>query len=264
MVLSEKSASSSYIKDKLKYGHRRVFGSSRLEKAKLNILDNTDKVLKIIDVQFNPSEYSISRSVTLEQSGELGRDTDGKSQAVRGGTTSLSVSLYFDTISKTKRSSMDKLYSALKSAFGGPEKIDGVKSPAKAAANVMDLTTYEADSHSPPQVQFVWGPMSFTGKISSMSTTYTMFTAKGDPVKAKVDLTIEGEETAKILRSTASPFQSPDRTKSRVLVQGDQLWMMAHQEYDDAEKWKIIAKSNNILNPRKVSVAASIKVPSIK
>ncbi|MEG2074738.1 MAG: peptidoglycan-binding protein, partial [Angelakisella sp.] len=64
--------------------------------------------------------------------------------------------------------------------------------------------------------------------------------------------------------SLQMPFESPNRTKERVLTEGDQLWMMAQQEYDNPALWKPIAAANGILNPRKLGGITSLKVPSIK
>ncbi len=266
MVLSDKSRyrATSLMSNSEAY-HKTVYGITPLKKAKILLLDSKDKPTTRIDVQFNPSEYSISRGVRLDKQTELGRDTDGTTQAIKGSPTTLTVSLYFDTVSRISYfNSQSKVARVIDLVGAGMKIVDGTLVPVKAAAYIMDLTSYDPDLHSPPKIQFVWGAMCFTGKVSSVSTQYTMFSPSGSPIKAKVNLTIEGEETAKLLKTKASPFQSPDRTKSRTLVQGEQLWMMAHEEYDDAEKWKTIAKANNILNPRKVEVAANIKVPSIK
>ncbi len=272
MLLSEKDGSkkekarlkkmAKSAKDK----YKPLFSGMSLKKAKIYILDNNDKTLNTVEVQFNPSEYSISRGVALEKSSKLGKDTDGESQAIKGSATTLSLSLYFDNISKQSQMGLlEKAFKDVKkSVKSSSKKVDGGAVPSKAAANIIDLTTFHNDLHSPPKVRFVWGSLSFTGKVSSLSAQYTMFLPSGDPCKAKLDISIEGEETAKLLQSQASPYQSPDRTKSRTLVQGDQLWMMAHEEYDDPEKWKIIAKSNGILNPRSVEIATNLKVPSIK
>ncbi len=267
MLLSEKkdSYSLSSISPNSSTNHKSVFSGSKLKKAKLLLLDTNDKPTTRIDVQFNPSEYGISRSAQNEKNTKLGRDTDDTAQTVKGGVTTLNLSLYFDTVSRVKtKSTVAGVGSAISSAMGGITLIDGSKKPSKAAAKIMELTTFDPELHTPPKVQFVWGPLSFTGKVVSVSSNYTMFSPSGTPVKAQISLSIEGEETSKILKNSSNPFESPDRTKSRTLVQGDQLWMMAHQEYDDPEKWKIIAKSNKILNPRKLEVAAKIKVPSIK
>ena len=40
--------------------------------------------------------------------------------------------------------------------------------------------------------------------------------------------------------------------------------MVASREYDDPAQWKVIAEANDILNPRKLETAATLKVPSIK
>ncbi len=266
MVLSDKKKTRVTSRlSNTKAFQKMVYGNTPLKKAKIMLLDNNDKATARIDVQFNPSEYSITRGVKLDKQTELGRNTDGTTQAIKGSPTTLSVALYFDSVSRVSHGgAMSKVAHALDVVTAGVETIDGTRKPVTAAAHILDLTSYDPDLHSPPKIQFVWGAMSFTGKVSSIATQYSMFSPSGTPIKAKITLTIEGEETSKLLTTKASPFQSPDRTKSRTLVQGEQLWMMAHEEYDDPEKWKTIAKANKILNPRKVEVAANIKVPSIR
>ena len=59
-------------------------------------------------------------------------------------------------------------------------------------------------------------------------------------------------------------FSSPDRTKERMLTEGDQLWMLAQQEYDDPAQWRAIAAANGILNPRQLAGARALKLPPIK
>ena len=128
----------------------------------------------------------------------------------------------------------------------------------------MRLLKFNSETHQPPLVNFIWGPLDFEGRVESIHTTYTMFSSDGTPVRAKVDLRITGSERQDMNLAQQLPFESPDRTKERTLAQGDQLWMVASREYDDPAQWKVIAEANDILNPRKLETAATLKVPSIK
>ena len=60
-----------------------------------------------------------------------------------------------------------------------------------------------------------------------------------------------------------SPFESPDRTKSRVVVEGMSLWSLAYEEYDDCEKWRIIARANHIMNPLDIRPGQVIRIPAL-
>ena len=89
-----------------------------------------------------------------------------------------------------------------------------------------------------------------------------MFLADGMPVRAKVDVTFKSVydiETGK----RYSPFESPDRTKVRIVVQGETLWSIAAQEYGDPKYWRVIARENGILNPLEISEGAVLKLPPL-
>jgi nucleoid-associated protein YgaU len=60
------------------------------------------------------------------------------------------------------------------------------------------------------------------------------------------------------------PLLSADRTKRRVLKQGDTLQSLATQEYDDPRQWRAIAQANNIDNPLTISVGQGLIIPSLK
>ncbi len=244
----------------------KLFGDSKFEKAKFNILDQSGKTKTTITVQFNPSEYSLSRStVPPKKYGKQGSSTN--EQFVRSNPTTLSLSLYFDTISGVglPDPTKDLSFTAkMKKKIRTTLHIDSAAEPEFAAAAIIEAIKCDKEQHAIPIVQFVWGSFDFSGVISSVQSSYTMFTPLGTPVKSKLDLTIVGEETGYTLSKKRSPFESPDRTKERSLVQGDQLWMISQEEYNDPNQWKTIAKANGILNPRKTEFAQSVKVPSIK
>ena len=52
-------------------------------------------------------------------------------------------------------------------------------------------------------------------------------------------------------------------TKSRVVVEGMSLWSLAYEEYDDCEKWRIIARANHIMNPLDIRPGQVIRIPAL-
>ena len=90
-----------------------------------------------------------------------------------------------------------------------------------------------------------------------------MFNLKGMPVRAKLDMEIEGEDKKILNVIGANPHESPDRTKYRRLNQREELWMLADAEYHDVSCWKEIARENGILNPRKIDYTKRLKVPAL-
>lgn len=248
---------------------------AKLEKARLEIVAGTNarttSERKTVSVQFNPSEYTLERRVRLAHNRTLG-GTDGpeQGQAPASEPARLTVPLYFDTITDLHSVGLSDLASAFTSTAGLTALAKDQflpasnNNPAAACAEIMQLVKFARQSHQPPKVNFLWGTLDFVGVVESATAQYTMFSPSGTPVKARVTLVIVGEERSVLQQSARQPNESPDRTKERTLAQGDQLWMIAGQEYDDPGQWKVIAEANGILNPRKLEKAAVLKVPSIK
>lgn len=283
-------ASLSGIKGKLQSGAKSLadkakgmLSTGQLVKAQMIVKDNTTNLYPPVTVQFNPSEYTISRGLKLSSKKPLGKDPAAvKEQVVRGESARLNVKLYFDTItdlhsyslaSVGKAVSGGGLAGALKGAASKANLTAlaknqllpaSAKDPATVCDALMSLVKYAHEGHTPPTVRFLWGKLDFEGRVEHSTVQYTMFAPDGTPVRATVDLVICGEERGLTQHMAEYPFQSPDRTKERMLGAGDQLWMLAQEEYDDPGKWKVIAEANGILNPRKVESAVSLKVPSIK
>ena len=260
---------------------KKKLSPAKLEKAKIKVITNPRNISSArgtaLTVQFNPSEYSIQRHARASVRLPLGRVSDpSRAFAVSGDLATLSVTLYFDTITDLHNTSLTGMVSAVKS--GGTAALKSTAAQlakdqflpgssnksADTCAELMRLLKFNSETHQPPLVNFVWGPLDFEGRVESIHTTYTMFSSDGTPVRAKVDLRITGSERQDMNLARQLPFESPDRTKERTLAQGDQLWMVASREYDDPAQWKVIAEANDILNPRKLETAATLKVPSIK
>lgn len=260
-----------------------LFSSGQLVKAQVIVSDGSTNLYPPVTVQFNPSEYTITRGLKLSDKKPLGKDPSATpEQVVRGESSQLSIKLYFDTVTDLYSYSLSAVgksvsQSGLAGALKGAASKDTLKSlaksqflpstskdPATVCDALMSLVKYAHEGHTPPTVRFLWGKLDFQGRVVSSTVQYTMFAPDGTPVRAAVDLMICGEEKNLTQHTAQYPFHSPDRTKERMLSEGDQLWMMAQREYDDPAKWKVIAQANNILNPRKVESAVSLKVPSIK
>ena len=261
--------------DTLKSKAKGLLTPAKLEKARLEIVaganarTTTDK--KTVIVQFNPAEYTLERHVHLARRPTLGGNgSPEQGQAPAGEPARLTVPLYFDTITDLHSTSLTDLKNAFTSTAGltalAKDQFGRAsnKNPAAACAEIMQLVKFARQSHQPPKVNFLWGSLDFVGVVESATAQYTMFSPAGTPVKARVTLVIVGEERALVQQSARQPHESPDRTKERTLAQGDQLWMIAGQEYDDPGQWKVIAEANGILNPRKLDKAAVLKVPSIR
>ncbi|HPD88967.1 MAG TPA: hypothetical protein PLU75_05795 [Oscillospiraceae bacterium] len=253
-----------------------IFGP-KLEKAKIFLMDEDLTVTGgPIVVQFNPSEYHLSRGMRTKEHPGIGKDEEQKNvRPVAGGKTNFSVALYFDLEKDYDTISLNTLrYSLTGPAIGAyPGKAgtlsrmgapDANKDPEMVISNIMALTKFEPNAHNPERVEFIWGTLDFIGVVENCGAEYTMFKPNGNPLRVKIDLTIAGEEAQIINGIKQLPFSSPNRTKERTLLEGDQLWMLADREYNDPAMWKVIAESNDVLNPRKLGSTKNYIVPSIK
>lgn len=230
-----------------------------MTKAKFKILDGGDgKKLKVsallesavIPCEFNPESFTIERSVHYAQHQIPGSDRPVL-QYISGGAEIMSFSLLFDT-------------------YGGGIGTEQAEAAASAAAPdaakddvrrytepLMKLTAVNSDTHAPSLVEFVWGSISFQGYVQSISQRFQMFNMFGKPVRAAVDLSLISNKKDNNVRN------SPDRTKARIISDGDRLYTFAYAEYGDCGEWRRIAEANGIDNPRRLRSGTEIVVPPI-
>ena len=213
-----------------------------LQKARI-VVYKKDKttVDKTITCMFNPAEYTIRCTTRYARKPDREKNTQDMQYVEREGRE-LSLSLYFDT-----------------STSNGGEMNQAV---TDYTDDVVRLTDVDGDQHRPPAVSFSWGNLNFKGVITSLNQTFTYFGIDGMPLRAKIDLTISSISSE--ADGKAQPRSSPDRTKYRTMVQGSSLWKIAYEEYDDCEKWRLIADANGIPNPLYIKPGCVLKVPALK
>lgn len=210
-------------------------------KAKLIVEGRKDP----IEVEFNPTEYSLSNSIRYSKKKIHGKNHP-IGQYTGGNGTTLKVAFLFDTYQAPTLNNP---------AAGGTDVTEYTK-------KITDLTLINGKLHRVPKVIFSWGTINFTGVITSVEEHYTMFLPSGMPVRAKLDVCFQSVEDISTSQE-ASPKESPDRTKVVTVSQGDSLWSIAAQEYDNPEQWKVIAKENGILNPLDINPGQILKLPPL-
>ena len=229
-----------------------------LKKGKISICDEKGKPSENISFTFNPSSYRITSVPNYREVQHLSQDIE-KKEFLGGVSRRLSVTLFFDSFS-------DRDLFPAGSAQQTQNITEGIENrlpPITDKLKKLEMASHVAGSqHRPPQVIFSWGNLNFKGIITDFTAEYTMFSMEGKPIRATVNLTISEEKDA-ALAAKESPFESPDRTKSKVIVEGMSLWSIAYEEYDDCEKWREIARANNIMNPLDIRPGQVIRVPAL-
>lgn len=212
-----------------------------VELAKLTIVP--ERSVPII-AMYNPATITIESSAQFQRTAMPGLETP-VTQFVSGQNQTLSLDLFFDTY----------------------EQMLDVRIHT---ARVAELVKINRELHAPPVCKFLWGgPFSgkigefFKGVFDKVTQKFTMFLESGIPVRATLTVSITEYKTL----AEQLPFiklQSADRTKRRVLKEGEQLWHHAYREYIDPAEWRRIADENKIENPRVLVPGTEIVIPPIE
>lgn len=199
------------------------------------LLINTDTG-DTIPVMFNPPEYELQRT---NQFAEVGIPGLGSSllQFVRGSAQTMTVELFFDTT-------------------------DSQLDVRVFTARVVGLSALNAQTHAPPVLLFVWGSLVFSCVLESLTQRFDYFNSNGEPLRARLNVTLKGFDLLEDLLAS-NPLESSDRTKRRVVREGDTLQSIAALLYDDPRLWRPIAEANELDNPLTIQVGQELIVPSL-
>ncbi len=251
-----------------------------------------------IEVQYNPTDFTLDKSVQLAEVGIMGIDAPLQ-QFMRGKAEKLTLKLFFDTSD-----------SGL-----GP----GATSVTRLTDRVYELVKIEPERHAPPILTFVWhkdfpgssigdpmadasnamdkalaaassfpvaGPIigavsgaiaavsafsealggrrqSFRCVMESCKQEFTLFSSEGVPLRANVTVTLVEyltlEDQLKRLH-----LSSPDKTHGYVTERGDSLASISQRFYATPSEWRRIADHNRIEDPRRFPVGRFMEVPRIE
>ena len=210
------------------------------EKATIEVLEG-GRAGERIPVLFNPFEYSIERANTFKASAIPG--LSGPLLCfVNGEAEVLSMELFLDDYTDPPTA---------------PER-----SVDRLMESIVTLLEIDAELHAPSPVQFVWGKLCFKAIIEKISRKVTLFHPDGRPARAALAVSFKEYKTLPELTSDP-PLESADKTKRRVIVGRDSLWAMAAREYGDPALWRVIARHNDIDDPRDVAAGDWVAVPPL-
>src|SRR6056297_1328043 len=220
--------------------------SGKLETAQILVLNGKHEG-DSIDCKFNPTEYTVGKSVNY---GDLKATGSGASimQFVDGNAETLSMELFFDTTDKLDGSDPNQQAVDVRTQY--TDMID-------------TLLAVDGELHAPPVCRFVWGDgIDFTALVEHAEKRFTKFLPSGVPIRARVQLQFTEYKTADYHKSEVSP-ESTDKTKRWMVAEGDTLWLIAAEEYGDASHWRTIADQNDIKNPRQISAGETLELPPL-
>jgi hypothetical protein len=200
-----------------------------------------------LEVQFNPTEYTLTKGAQLAEIPIPGLDQP-IIQFVRGQTETLSLELFFD------------------STEGGTGT--SATSVTELTDEFYELIKIDPEAHAPPVLQFRWGT-AFPGArernvfkcvVASVRQQFTLFNPAGVPLRAK--LTVELREYKSLADQVRQlNLQSADQTKAHVVLEGETLPSISYQEYGDPTVWRQIAEANSIYDPLALAPGTILSVP---
>jgi len=139
--------------------------------------------------------------------------------------------------------------------------------PREVKKQVKDLKdiayTYDGSMHQPRPVKLNWGPMSFLGRLTTMSVNYTLFKPDGSPLRAKISLAFS-EYISRDEESKRAGRSSPDLSHTRVVKAGDTLPLLCHEIYRDSSLYPYIARANNLTDFRNMVPGTRLSFPPIQ
>ena len=209
-----------------------------------------DDPFAVVPCMFNPKELSVEKSNHFAEVNIPGLSSP-IFQFVRGNARSVSIDLFFDTYEQ----GIDvRLFTDRITGWDAGSMFSNLPKEAKG---LMDI---DSDLHAPPICLFIWGAFIFQCIIEKVSKRFTMFLPEGIPVRATLNVNLKEYREVEVQVKEMS-LQSSDLTKSWVVTQGDSLWAIAAKEYGSPEDWRLIAKKNNIENPRILIPGQRLVIP---
>ena len=181
----------------------------------------------------------MNKSVQYAEIGIPGLD-EPVLQFIRGQNEKVTLDLFFDTTEQGM--------------------VDNVADVRNVTKKVYNLLTVNTATHAPQRFTIQWGAgKSLFGQgntsslcvLESMNEEFTLFAPTGEPLRAKLTLTIRMAATVE------------DRTKMVMVVRGQSITDIAYQHYGDPAQWRAIAAANPaITNPRFLEAGTTLIVPS--
>ncbi|HTB15629.1 MAG TPA: hypothetical protein VK752_28860 [Bryobacteraceae bacterium] len=216
--------------------------------AKLTIITEDGQTIQAS--YYNPEKYSVTKTVQYAEIGIPGLD-EPVLQFIRGQNEKITFDLLFDTTEQ-----------------GMTGLVTDVRNLTRPVYQLLKVNTA---THAPLRFQINWGnagPLMAQGTTSSlcvlesMTEEFGLFAPTGEPLRAKLTLTVRMASTVK-LQYTETTRNSPDHTKIVMVGRGQRLSDIAYQEYGDPTQWRPIADANQLANPRFLDPGTTLIVPAL-
>jgi len=202
------------------------------------------KLERFINVQFNPTEYTLNKGAQIAEIGIYGIDSPIL-QFVRGQNEKLTMELFFDT-------------TTLPGGLG-----DSAVSVTTLTEPFYQLCKIQPKTHAPPRINFTWSEkLSFRAIVESVQRKFMLFNPKGVPLRATLSITFREYKT---LEDQLAELKLDDQSQRVVAHRGDTLSQIADQVYGDSRLWRRIAEANpDVGSPRQLRAGQVLVIPPLE
>ena len=146
-----------------------------------------------MEVQYNPTQYSLSKSAQIAEIAIPGLDAPIQ-QFIRGQTEKLTVELLFDTTAQ---------------GMGvGATDVRTLTGP------MYELVRIQPKTHAPPRLRVTWGHsgLSFKAIVETIDQKFVLFSPEGIPLRATLTMTFRGYATLRgAARRPQARVRRPDQ-----------------------------------------------------
>jgi nucleoid-associated protein YgaU len=91
---------------------------------------------------------------------------------------------------------------------------------------------------------------------------FTYFSPEGIPLRATLTVSFREYKTLD-QQLTQLKLNSPDKTHSHIISEGDSLWRIAGRYYNRPGDWRMIAEHNGIEDLRRLTIGQHVEVPPL-
>lgn len=220
--------------------------AASLVKAVIMNVDSGDRV----ECLFNPKEYTFAKQNTWEQK----KTTGGNVPQITfsgGEPATLNLELFFDTYADAgsgqaedvRRKYTDKIWQLM----------------------IVDekLKDKKSKKGRPPTVRFQWGSAwSFNAVIKSIQQKFTLFLSDGTPVRATLAIAFQQLQDEGKLAPQNPTSGGVGGERIWTVSEGDSLGAIAHKEYGDTSRWRLIADANRLGSVRALRAGQVLVIPN--
>lgn len=190
-----------------------------ITKASLEFCDEKGNVQKSVQCGFNPTEYSVSKSLSYYVETGLNQPFEMKDlKYMRGEPSTLSVNILVDDT--IMAGSVVKYGAQIYTAVKTTKSLKTPKTVKEVCQLLEEFMHNDPKTNTTPYIAFNWGEMRFIGKLRSYNAQFIMFDRSGDPTRAKIGMQIVGEDTYFLQKP--SLLASGSTGKSEARKQGEQ------------------------------------------